>query len=81
MPGMKRYIFRMFIVLPVVKHVKWSEATQSIIDKKTPSCNTKAEYAELRAVMNEKGREVLHLETKETGVVSYSFWHIFLWLL
>lgn len=23
--------------------------------------------------MNEKGREVLHLETKETGVVSYSF--------
>lgn len=55
------------------KHVKWSEATQAIIDKKTPSCNTKAEYAELRAAMNEKGREVLHLETKETGVVSYSF--------
>ncbi len=55
------------------KHVKWSEATQVIIDKKTPSCNTKAEYAELRAAMNEKGREVLHLETKETGVVSYSF--------
>ena len=55
------------------KHVKWSEATQAIIDKKTPSCNTKAEYAELRAVMNEKGREVLHLETKETGVVSNSF--------
>ena len=55
------------------KHVKWSEATQAIIDKKTPSCNTKAEYAELRVAMNEKGREVLHLETKETGVVSYSF--------
>lgn len=34
------------------KHVKWSEATQAIIDKKIPSCNTKAEYAELRAAMN-----------------------------
>lgn len=55
------------------KYIKWSEATQTITDKKIPNCNTKAEYAELRAAMNEKGREVLHLETKETGVVSYSF--------
>lgn len=55
------------------KTVEWSEATRDIINKSVVNCNTKAEFAELRQLMDQRGNENLHMETKETAVVSYSF--------
>lgn len=55
------------------KNVEWSEATQDIINKNVVNCNTKAEFAELRELMDKRGNENFHMEIKETAVVSYSF--------
>ncbi|WP_373212134.1 DUF2142 domain-containing protein [Ruminococcus sp. 5_1_39BFAA] len=55
------------------KNVEWSEAALEIINRTVPVCNTKAEYAELRKAMDEKGQEYLYVERKETAVVPYSF--------
>lgn len=52
--------------------VKWTEAAVDIKDVSSVKCNTKAEYAELRKYMDEKGKELLYTEKKETLIPSYT---------
>lgn len=52
--------------------VKWTEAAVDIKDVSSVKCNTKAEYAELRKYMDEKGKELLYTEEKETLIPSYT---------
>ena len=42
--------------------VKWTEAAVDIKDVSSVKCNTKAEYAELRKYMDEKGKELLYTD-------------------
>jgi uncharacterized membrane protein len=54
------------------KNVEWTEAALDIVNRIVPSCNTKAEFAELRKLMNEKGKEISYTEKKENIGISYS---------
>ena len=53
------------------KNVEWTDAALDIANRTVPSCNTKAEFAELRNLMDEKGQDVLYTENKEKVGFSY----------
>ena len=54
------------------KNIHWTEAAYDIKNASLASCNTKAEYAQLRACLDERGDEFLYTEVTETPVVSYA---------
>lgn len=54
------------------KSVEWSEAAYIASAAERINCNTKAEYAQLRQYMDEKGEEYALSEIKETSGISYS---------
>lgn len=54
------------------KNVVWTEAAKDLQEAISVTCNTKAEYAELRQYMDDKGMEYLYTETKETLLPSYT---------
>lgn len=51
--------------------VKWSEAAQDIVERTNFRCNTKAEFAQLRAYMNEKGKHAVKQEERASMLISY----------
>lgn len=53
--------------------VKWTQAAQDIADRTNFRCNTKAEFAQLRAYMNQKGKEIVSEEGKSSPLVSYKY--------
>lgn len=54
------------------KNIEWSEAALDIKNVQSVQCNTKAEYAELRKYMDEKGKVHVYTEAKESLVPSYT---------
>ena len=55
------------------KNVEWSEATRDIINKNVVICNTKAEFAELRELMDKRGNEKLYMLGKIGNLLFYAF--------
>ena len=64
--------FRTAYSLASGKNVEWTDAALDIVNRTVPSCNTKAEFAELRILMNEKGKDVLYTENKDKIGYSYA---------
>lgn len=54
------------------KNIEWTAAAMNLKDAVSVNCNTKAEYAQLRNYINEKGNEFLYTESKETVIPSYT---------
>lgn len=54
------------------KEVEWSEAALDIREASGPKCNTKAEYAQLRNYMDDKGRESVLIENREGFHLEYT---------
>ena len=54
------------------KNVEWTEAALFVKNGQIVSCNTKEEFAELRAYLNGKGIETVYAESKETILPSYT---------
>ena len=54
------------------KNVEWTEAASEVLNKALPVCNTKAEFAQLRNYMNEKGNSVLYTEKQSDSGITYS---------
>lgn len=55
------------------KSINWTAAARAIVDKTVPQCNTKAEFAQMRQIMNEMGQQVLYMEQKDSGILPYSY--------
>lgn len=55
------------------RNVKWSQAAQDIAERKNFRCNTKEEFAQLRAYMNQKGDVIVSEEAKDSVLVSYKY--------
>ena len=53
--------------------VKWTQAAQDIADRTNFRCNTKAEFAQLRAYMNQNNAEIVKEESKGSLLVSYKY--------
>ncbi|EET60573.1 hypothetical protein BRYFOR_07391 [Marvinbryantia formatexigens DSM 14469] len=64
--------FRNAYRLSYGKTVEWSESAVHLQNWTSVKCNTKAEYAQLRAYRDEKGEEYAQKEEKETIVPSYN---------
>ena len=45
------------------KNVEWTDAALDIANRTVPSCNTKAEFAELRNLMDEKGQDLFSVSS------------------
>lgn len=58
--------------LSFTKNIDWTEAALNIKNINTVTCNTKAEYAELREYMNQAGKVHVYTEKKENIVPSYT---------
>lgn len=54
------------------RNVEWTEAAELTKNGETVTCNTKAEFAELRAYLNEKNDTVVYTEQKESLIPAYS---------
>ena len=54
------------------KNVEWTEAALFVKNGQIVSCNTKEEFAELRAYLNGKGIETVYAESKEMILPSYT---------
>lgn len=54
------------------RNVEWTEAAELTKNGETVMCNTKAEFAELRAYLNEKNDTVVYTEQKESLIPAYS---------
>ena len=54
------------------RNVVWTEAAELTKNGETVTCNTKAEFAELRAYLNEKNDTVVYTEQKESLIPAYS---------
>ena len=54
------------------RNVEWTEAAVLTKNGETVTCNTKAEFAELRAYLNEKNDTVVYTEQKESLIPAYS---------
>lgn len=54
------------------KNIEWSEAASDVINRSLPVCNTKAEFAQLRNYMDEKGDSVLYTEKQSDSGITYS---------
>lgn len=52
--------------------IEWNEAAELISKGVSPKCDTKAEYALLRFVMNEKGKNTIAVTTQERPLVTFS---------
>lgn len=55
------------------KTVEWSEAAEWMKEGKTVKCNTKAEYAQLRKAMNEKGETIAAVEQRGSLGLCHNF--------
>lgn len=64
--------FRNAYRLSYGRNVEWTESAVHLQNWTTVKCNTKAEYASLRAYRDEKGQEYAETEEKETVIPSYS---------
>ena len=53
------------------KNTRWSEAAKLIVDRTNLKCNTKAEFAQLRSYMDEKGEEYILEKRREVPSFSY----------
>lgn len=54
------------------RNVEWTEAAELTKNGETVTCNTKGEFAELRAYLNEKNDTVVYTEQKESLIPAYS---------
>lgn len=54
------------------KEIPWTEAALDIKNASLPGCNTKAEYAQLRNCLDQRGEDLLYTEVGETSVISYA---------
>lgn len=54
------------------RNVEWTEAAELTKNGETVTCNTKAEFAELRAYLNEKNDTVVYTEQKESLIPAYT---------
>lgn len=54
------------------KNVEWTTSAANLKDAISANCNTKEEYAELRAYLDERGEEFLYTQSKETIIPSYT---------
>ena len=54
------------------KSIEWNEAAFDVINKSLPSCNTKAEFAELRQYINQKETSILYTEKANSNGITYS---------
>lgn len=52
--------------------IEWNEAAELISRGVSPNCDTKAEYALLRFVMNEKGKNTIAVTTQERPLATFS---------
>lgn len=53
--------------------VEWSEAAEWMREGKTVKCNTKAEYAQLRNIMDEKGETIASVENRGSLGIQHDF--------
>lgn len=77
--------FREIYKLASVKNVEWSESALMIVNRTNVKCNTKAEFAQLRDYMDERGEDYLLVEQKEPLAFSYQSvgylpMAVFLWI-
>ena len=57
--------------------VEWSEAAELMGAAKSVPCNTKAEYARLRSMMDEKGNTITMVEERtDLGLIFYTFGYV-----
>ncbi len=63
--------------LSFTKNIDWTEAALNIKNINTVTCNTKAEYAELREYMNQAGKVHVYTEKKENIVPVIQCWRMF----
>ena len=65
--------FKSAYILASGRTIQWTEAAQKIVDRTNFRCNTKAEFAQLRKYMDNKGKVIVREENRKSLLISYQY--------